>query len=116
MLGFTHLVDGFLNKTRLLMFNIDVITECRTKKFPFPEVIKRLTAIGIERYYTDLMRMEKIYYSHNGDSYVERMPIEDMPQLADKFNDAKIVESIRANQKDEIDYHNLIRNIVAAGT
>lgn len=45
------------------MINIAVIQECTNKKLPFPEVVKHLAEIGIERYYTDLTKMEKIFYA-----------------------------------------------------
>jgi uncharacterized protein YbcV (DUF1398 family) len=97
------------------MINIDVINECAKKQLSFPESIKRLKEIGIERYYTDLVRMEKIYYSHNGESHVERMPIDNMPELAETFNEAKVIEALRSIQNGETDYHVFIRSIVAAG-
>jgi len=98
------------------MINVDVINECTNKKLSFPEVIQHLSQIGIERYYTDLIKMEKTYYSHNGESYVEHISIDNLPTLANNFDEVTVIESIHASQKGQIDYHTFIRNIIAAGT
>ncbi len=96
------------------MIDIEVINEC--KKLPFSEVIRRLTEIGIERYYTDLIRLEKTYYSHTGESYIESMPIENKPKVADIFNETSVIKALHSIQKGDIDYPTFIRNIIAAGT
>jgi uncharacterized protein YbcV (DUF1398 family) len=98
------------------MINTEVINECINKDLSFPEQVKRLSEIGIERYYTDLFRMEKIFYTHNGESYIKRIPIENMPKTADGFNETKVIEVLRLIQKEEINYSAFIRGIVAAGT
>lgn len=98
------------------MINADIIHEIVKLKLPFPESIKRLSEINIERYYTDLVRMEKIYYATNGDTYIERMPVEDMPKLDNHFNESGVIEVLRSIQRDEIDYHTFLRKIVTYGT
>ncbi|VVC77161.1 hypothetical protein AQUSIP_24880 [Aquicella siphonis] len=98
------------------MIDINLLKECLNKKVSFPERIRNLSKIGIERYYVDLMKLEITYYSQDGESYVERMPIENLPALANDFNQAKVIEAIRAAQKGEIDYPAFLRNIIAAGT
>jgi uncharacterized protein YbcV (DUF1398 family) len=97
------------------MINTEVINECINKDLSFPEQVKRLSEIGIERYYADLFRMEKIFYARNGESCIERIPI-DMPKTADDFNETKVIEVLRLIQKEEINYSTFIRGIVAAGT
>jgi uncharacterized protein YbcV (DUF1398 family) len=99
-----------------MMIKVDVINECTNKKLPFPDVIRHLSEIDIERYYTDLVRMEKTYYSHSGESYVEHISIKNLPVLASGFDEVKVIEAIRASQKGLIDYHTFIKNIIAAGT
>ncbi|MBN9288029.1 MAG: hypothetical protein BGO43_00785 [Gammaproteobacteria bacterium 39-13] len=98
------------------MINIAVIQECTDKKLPFPEVIKHLTEIGIERYYTDLTKMEKIFYAQNGETYTERLLIDSMPKMGENFNKDKIIETLREIQRGEIDYSTFIRRIVSFGT
>ncbi len=92
-----------------MIMNINVINECATKKLSFPDSIRRLSEIGIERYYVDLMKMEKTYYSGGGESYVEKMPIADLPLLGNNFDKEKITETIPASQAGQIDYHTFIR-------
>jgi uncharacterized protein YbcV (DUF1398 family) len=98
------------------MINVDVINDCTNKKLPFPDVIRHLSEIDIERYYTDLVRMEKTYYSHSGESYVEHISIKNLPVLASNFDEVKVIDAIHSIQKGEIDYQTFLRNIIAAGT
>lgn len=97
------------------MINANAIQECKTLKLTFPESVKRLALINVERYYTDLVRLETIYYSQNGDTYVERLLIEDVPQIAAYFNEAKVVETIRTIQRGGMDYETFIKEIASHG-
>jgi uncharacterized protein YbcV (DUF1398 family) len=100
----------------LTMINITVINDCTNMKLPFPKVVQTLLDLGIERYYTDLIRLEKTYYSHSNESCVEQMSIENLPAFVSNFDIAKIVEAIRSSQDGQIDYYTFIKHIIAAGT
>lgn len=98
------------------MIDINLMNECLNKKVSFPERILNLSKIGIERYYVDLMKLEITYYSHDGGSHIEYMPIENIPPLAINFDKVKVIEAIRASQQGKIDYLTFLREIIAAGT
>lgn len=98
------------------MIDINLLKECLNKKVSFPERIQNLSKVGIERYYVDLMKLEITYYSHDSESYVERMLIENIPPLAINFDKAKVIEAIRASQQGKIDYQSFLREIIEAGT
>jgi uncharacterized protein YbcV (DUF1398 family) len=97
------------------MINTNVINECTNKKLPFSEAIKQPREVGIERYYTDLIRLQKIYYSKDGESYIEQLSVENSPELSLNFDEIKLIEAIRANQNKQIDYQMFLKNIIAAG-
>ncbi len=98
------------------MIDVNLMNECLNKKVAFPERIHNLSKMGIERYYVDLMKLEITYYSHDGDSFAERILIENIPALAINFDQVKIIEAIRANQQGKIDYQTFVRKIIEAGT
>lgn len=98
------------------MIDINLLKECLNKKVLFPERIHNLSDIGIERYYVDLMKLEITYYSQNGESYVEPILIENIPSLSINFDKVKVIQAIRANQENKIDYHTFLREIIEAGT
>jgi len=84
-------------------------------KMAFPVVVKRLIEIEVERYYADLVRMEKVFYDHQGDTYVERLPIGPTPEIATDFKKADVVAAIQTIQKEEISYPEFLRRIMKAG-
>ncbi len=98
------------------MIDINLLKECLNKKVPFPERIHNLSKFNIERYYVDLMKLEITYYFQDGESYVERMQIENIPELAINFDKVKVIEAIRASQQGKMDYQTFLREIIAAGT
>jgi len=98
------------------MFDMNLLKECLNKKVTFPERIKNLSKIGIERYYVDLMKLEITYYSQDSNFYVEALPIENIPAMAIDFDKAKVIAAIQANQQGKIDYQSFLREIIAAGT
>lgn len=93
----------------------DVIRECTEKKLPFPEAVKRLREIGVERYYTDLVTMQKIYYFHDGKTFIEEMLVESLPVLSNAFNQDEFIKLLRLTQAGKIDYHTFLRNSIASG-
>jgi uncharacterized protein YbcV (DUF1398 family) len=96
----------------------DIVTECTRasdeSRMSFPEVVGALMKAGVERYYTDLTRSEKIYYMPDGDNIaVAARPIGIEP--ANEFDPAGVEAAIRAIQAKKITYHEFCRQIMAAG-
>lgn len=56
-----------------------MIEECTRLSFEdkmgFPEGVKRLLAVGIERYYADMVQVSKTYYDAKGGVYEEDLPL-----------------------------------------
>lgn len=83
---------------------------------PFPEVVQRLSAVGVERYYTDLVRAEKTFYGSNGESHREPF-LGYLPARppAKTFDPHAISDALRRIQRGEIDYPGFLECIMAAG-
>ena len=97
---------------------ISVVQECVTNslagKLTFPEVVHKLTAIGVERYHADYTRRESTYYLSDGQSHV--LPLPHPEQLIAATFDASGVEAaIRASQRGEISYVEFLKWTMAAG-
>jgi uncharacterized protein YbcV (DUF1398 family) len=95
----------------------DIVTECTRasdeSRMSFPEVVGTLMKAGVERYYTDLTRSEKIYYLPDGDNIaISARPIDVKP--ANEFNAAGVEAAIRAIQTGTISYHEFCRQIMEA--
>jgi uncharacterized protein YbcV (DUF1398 family) len=100
------------------LIDTELIHECTRLSFEqlgtFPEVVKRLSASGIERYRADLIRREKTYYDAHGNSHTESQPLEANP-VSDKFSAADLKIALRAVQNKETGYRQFVMRIMAAG-
>jgi len=81
----------------------------------FPQELERLGAIGVERYYADLVRIEKSYYFASGESASEHLPFDDVPPIATQFSVDAIQGALRAVQQGAIDYATFLRRIMRGG-
>jgi len=100
--------------------NTAVIEDCIRLSFAdelsFPEVVKRLMAIGVERYHADLSRMEKTYYNLSGEIAEYPLPLSGPPAIHERFSASEVGEALRAIQSRKIDYGEFLRRIMKAGT
>jgi uncharacterized protein YbcV (DUF1398 family) len=96
-----------------------VIHECTRlafeNKMTFPETVKRLMAIGVERYYADLLLLQKTYYGTSGATHVEPLPLHEAPKVGEVFELEKVKDAIHAIQQRQIDYAQFLRRIMTAG-
>ncbi|HUX43904.1 MAG TPA: hypothetical protein VMV57_04055 [Terracidiphilus sp.] len=83
-------------------------------KISFPEVVRKLAQMGVERYHTDLCCEEHVYYMPNGEVHVEPMGLLPEP-IAAEFFEAGVASAIQAIQRGEIQYTEFLRRIMAAG-
>ncbi|MBL8581052.1 MAG: DUF1398 family protein [Rhizobiaceae bacterium] len=95
-----------------------VIRECTLasdqERISFPEVIGKLTAVGLERYHADLIRHEKVYYMPDGASeVVPCIPLVASP--AEGFSAAVVEAAVHAIQRREIAYLEFCARIAAGG-
>ena len=81
---------------------------------PFPQVVARLAAAGVEQYHADLLRAEKTYYMPDGASHVTRCaPVSGT--FADDFSAESVRAAVRASQAGEIGYPQFCERVAAAG-
>lgn len=97
------------------MIDVEVIENLFKMNTPFPESLKRLKEMGVERYFMDLVNMEKIYYSDNNESVRLPLKIMNTPAINSEMNEEKVVATLREIQQDKIDYPTFIRGIMDNG-
>ncbi|HXD87154.1 MAG TPA: DUF1398 family protein [Urbifossiella sp.] len=80
----------------------------------FPEIVARLTEVGVERYHADYSRQEITYYLADGDSLVVAAahPFHD---TAVEFSALSVEAAVRQSQRNEHTYLDFIRKTMAAG-
>ena len=105
--------------TRPIVLDRHVLEECETLSFngqaTFPEVVRRLAGAGVERYCADLVKLEKYYYSVEGQSEVVTMPFQYAPAIGLEWSINKIRAAIRDIQKGDIEYPEFLKRIMSAG-
>ncbi len=84
-------------------------------KIAFPEYVRRLDAVNVERYCANLVRLDKIYYSSNGQVHTEHMPLKNPPVIAESFMHDQVKAAISQAQQRKIDYPEFLRRIMSAG-
>lgn len=92
----------------------DCVRGSDESRMPFPEVVQRLNAVGVERYNADLCRAEKIFYMPDGGSHAVPCASLDKPPALD-FSPEGIAAALRAIQAKTITYHDFCERIAAAG-
>ncbi len=97
----------------------DVLRECEELSFGgktiFPEIVRRLAATGVERYCADLVKLEKFYYSAEGEFEVVPMPFQYAPAIGKEWQLNKIRAAIRDIQVGDIQYPEFLKRIMSAG-
>ena len=84
------------------------------ERITFPEVVRNLASAGIERYVTDLVRSEKVYFLPSGESHLTPAhAIDERPAMS--FYAEGVEAAIRAIQAGQIQYIEFCRRIMRAG-
>lgn len=123
LLGFLILLTqvAFLRETPLANKRIEqVIKECKelsfgAQSFAFPEVAKRLQEAGIERYYADLVRLEKTFYTQGHETYCDKIPLQEPKSIETEFSEEGVRSAIKDIQGGEINYTNFLHRIMKSG-
>jgi uncharacterized protein YbcV (DUF1398 family) len=97
---------------------IEVVEECTRLSdeggTPFPAIVARLAASGIEQYHADLLRAEKTYYMPDGTSHVSRCdPVDG--EFARDFSGEGVSAAVRGAQSGDLSYPDFCTRIAAAG-
>ncbi|HEX4054645.1 MAG TPA: DUF1398 family protein [Tepidisphaeraceae bacterium] len=80
----------------------------------FPEVVRKLHEVGVERYHADFSRGEKTYYLPGGESHVASFGHLPEP-IAESFSPAGVEAAIKEIQRGTIVYAEFLRRVMAAG-
>ena len=83
------------------------------ERITFPEVVKALMEVKIERYHADLVVGRKTYYLPDGD--FEEVDVNKDPAAAREFSAEEVEKAVRAIQRKEIAYRKFCRLIADAG-
>jgi len=84
------------------------------ERITFPEVVKALTDVGIERYHTDLITARKTYYLPDGGFEETQVHKAGAPAL--EFSAEGVEKAVRAIQRREVGYREFCRRIAEAGS
>jgi uncharacterized protein YbcV (DUF1398 family) len=82
---------------------------------PFPEIVGKLIATGVEYYHVDYVGMRKTFYSAAGAVAVTPIPYEDLPPVAPDFNLAALRAAILDSQQNGQKYRDFTKRAMAAG-
>jgi uncharacterized protein YbcV (DUF1398 family) len=91
-----------------------VLAESQAGKLIFPEVVRRLSEVGVESYLCDLATGAETFYMSDGTTHMEKMTLPLSP-IAEQFSASGIVEAIRGAQSDTIRYPEFMKRSAAAG-
>lgn len=80
----------------------------------FPQIVGRLSEIGVERYHADYSRGEITYYMPDGDSVVVATPHEAHP-TGHAFSSSDIAAAVLKSQRNEHTYVDFVRKTMQAG-
>ena len=83
------------------------------ERITFPDVVKALTEVGIERYHADLLAGRKTYYLPAGD--FEDVEVHKVVGAARAFSAGGVEKAVRAIQRQAIAYREFCRQIADAG-
>lgn len=89
------------------------VTRASEEGMPFPEAVRALAEVGVERYVADLVGATKTYYLPDGG--VETVGCGRPGAPAASFDAPGVEAAIRAVQAREIDYLAFCERIAAAG-
>lgn len=94
----------------------DCLALAMSNRMTFPETVVRMHETGVERYDADLCRMEKRYYSGDGATHSDPIPLAGAPEIRREFSCEGVRNAIEAVRRREIDYPEFLRRIMSAGT
>jgi uncharacterized protein YbcV (DUF1398 family) len=83
------------------------------ERITFPEVVKALMEVGVERYHADLVAGRKTYYLPDG--AFEETSAHKVGGAALKFSPEGVEKAVRAIQRQQIAYREFCRLIADAG-
>ena len=99
--------------------NTEIVTEAARAtldgSIPFPEVVRRLIATGVEYYHVDYVALRKSFYSAGGDVITTPIPYEGLPPVAADFDAPGLRAAILDSQRNGQHYRDFTRRAMEAG-
>ena len=99
--------------------NTEIVTEAARAtldgSIPFPEVVRRLVATGVEYYHVDYVALRKSFYSAGGDVITTPIPYEGLPPVAANFDAPGLRAAILDSQRNGQHYRDFTRRAMEAG-
>jgi uncharacterized protein YbcV (DUF1398 family) len=92
----------------------EVTIKTEEGQMTFPQVVHKLTEVGVESYFVDLAAGRKTYYMADGSTYTEKMILA-LDPIAGEFSDSVLMAAIRGAQADAIRYPEFVKRSMAAG-
>jgi uncharacterized protein YbcV (DUF1398 family) len=92
----------------------EVMTETQAGRMTFPEVVRRLSEVGVESYFVDFATGKETLYMSSGETYIAAMNLQRDP-IADNFFADGLITAIRGAQADTIRYPEFVKRATAAG-
>jgi uncharacterized protein YbcV (DUF1398 family) len=81
----------------------------------FPDVVRQLLSAGVEYYHVDYVRLQKTFYSADGDAVVVPITYEGLPPVAADFDAAGLGAAILASQREGQKYRDFTSRAMTAG-
>jgi uncharacterized protein YbcV (DUF1398 family) len=92
----------------------DVLAETQAGKLIFPEVVRRLSEVGVESYLCDLATGAETFYMADSTTHTEKMTLPLAP-IAEQFSSPNLIAAVRGAQADTIRYPEFMKRSAAAG-
>ena len=91
-----------------------IMKETQEGRMIFPDVVRRLLALGVESYFVDFAAGRETFYASNGETHTEAMKLALGP-VAAQFSHAGLVAAIRGAQADTIRYPEFVERSINSG-
>ena len=99
---------------------IEVLEECSKRSanetITFPEVVQKLSSVGVDFYYADLYQHLRIYYFPNGDVHTTKSEGLEPRVPAVILSGDGVSAAVKRIQRGETKYRTFLREILDAGT
>lgn len=84
-------------------------------ELPFPEIVGRLIAEGVEYYRVDYVARQMLFYSASGSVVVAPLSFEGLPAVAADFDGTALRAAILDSQRNGQEFRQFSRRAVLAG-
>ena len=94
---------------------LEAVQATLTGSMPFPEIVEGLISNGVEYYLVDYASKTFTFYSAEGAVVHAPLPIDDLPAIAEDFNQVSLRAAILDSQQHGQKFRDFSKRAVAAG-